>query len=104
MGMAFLMKSKWKGALIGGVIGFTLSLILIKFGSSESLFHQPLDIFLNIVCKLASCSDVTGFIIFSIGFTIIFYTLIGILAGVIITRLIYIKTYFFLKIIWGKGK
>ena len=93
------MKKVWKGALIGGIVGLILSLFLIKFGSSESIFHQPLDVFLNFICKLSTCSDVTGFILFSIIFTIIFYTLIGVLVGIIVTRFIYKKTYFLILIL-----
>lgn len=93
------MRKVWKGALIGGILGFILSLLLIKFGSSESVFHKPLDIILKLICNSSQCSDVTGFVMFSIFFTIIFYILVGVLIGVLIMRLVYKKTFVFLFLI-----
>jgi hypothetical protein len=80
------MKREWKGALIGGGAGIVTSLLIIIFGSSDDIFRMPLNLVLNRVCNPSICSDVTGFVIFSLIFTFIFYSLLFALMGVVISK------------------
>ena len=82
------MKRVWKGVIIGGVVGFVFSLLLMKFGSSESIFRIPLTLVLKVVSQFEGWgSDVLGFVIFGVFFITIFYTLVGIIVGALVVRL-----------------
>jgi NADH:ubiquinone oxidoreductase subunit K len=81
------MKGVWKGVVVGGIVGFVFGLMLIKFASSESIFRIPLTLALKVVCPSTySCSDVMGFVMFTILFTVVFYTLVGVGIGILVAR------------------
>jgi len=81
------MKRVWKGVVVGGVLGFVFANFLMKFGSSEGIFRMPLTLALKVVCPSTySCSDIMGFAMFAIVFTLIFYSLVGIGIGVLVAR------------------
>jgi hypothetical protein len=86
LGLGF-MKRVWKGVIVGGVVGVLFGLLLIKFASSESIFRIPLKLVLKVVCPSAySCTDIIGFAMFVIIFTLVFYGLVGGVIGALIAR------------------
>jgi len=65
-------------------------LLLFKIPNVFGLFGflgLPLKLILKILClSSSSCSDILGFVVFSILFNSIFYCLVGVLIGFLICR------------------
>ena len=72
---------KIRGWQVGGIMGAIISFLSIIFGSDKNPILLPANLFFSSICSSASCSDVIGFALGILVFTVLFYILIGILLG-----------------------